>query len=98
MPRSAYQVEPLMADALGATSAPRETRRTVIVALVAVWAIVLVDLPWIWGVVMILLGVKDIAQAQTQFVSSISRHHDPGLYWLVVGSWLIMGVVWLGVL
>ena len=65
-------------------------------AVLATWAVVLADSMWLWGVVMIGWAIRDIAVTETRFIRQLSRRSQPTLYWLVVGSWLAMGLLWLG--
>ena len=67
----------------------------ILVAVVATWAIVLADSTWLWGVVMVAWALRDIAATETTFIRKLSRRHDPAMYWIVVGSWLAMGLLWL---
>ena len=68
---------------------------TILAAIAGTWIVVLIDQMWLWGIVMVVWAIRDTINADTVFIDTISRSHQPVIYWIVVGSWMSMGVLWL---
>lgn len=75
---------------------PRVTVALTLVALVGVWAAVLIEsLLWAWGVIFSLWAIMGIISRETFLITRLRRDDQPLLFWLVSLSWLSMGILWI---
>ena len=65
------------------------------IALAAIWCAVFIDLNWIFALLLVGWGLYDVFTGQSLFVQRVTRRHQPVTYWLVVSTWILLGVLWL---
>lgn len=63
-----------------------------LVALIIIWASILLELQWLWGVFFLWMLIPDLKRGSTYFVEFITKKSNPLVYWLTMGSWLIMAI------
>ncbi|MEO1236880.1 MAG: VOC family protein [Planctomycetota bacterium] len=61
-----------------------------VMGLLAVYLAVLTEASWVWGVLFLLWVLPDLRTGVTHFMERVTRHEHPWLYWLVVGTWLVL--------
>ncbi|MEM8906440.1 MAG: hypothetical protein AAGD05_01235 [Bacteroidota bacterium] len=50
------------------------------------------DWQWAWGILFLLWVVPDLMQGVTYFIEPIEKQKYPILYWLIMASWILMGL------
>jgi radical SAM superfamily enzyme YgiQ (UPF0313 family) len=63
-----------------------------ILALVAIAISLTFDLYWIWGVLFIIWAINDLRNGYTHLLDHIPKAEAPILYWIVVMTWLGLGI------
>lgn len=61
-----------------------------VVALMIIWTAILLDMQWVWGIFFLWMLLPDLKRGSTYFVEYITRDLNPLVYWLTMGSWMIM--------
>lgn len=61
-------------------------------ALAAITVSLVFDLYWIWGVLFVIWAINDLRNGYTHLLDHIPRNEAPILYWLVVLTWLGLGL------
>lgn len=56
-------------------------------ALVLIATAVVMDMPWLWGVLFLLWVIMDLKNRQTYLLEEITRDGNPILYWIIVTMW-----------
>ena len=56
---------------------------------IAIWF----DWQWAWGVLFILWVIPDIFSGVTYFMEPIQKKDHPILYWLIICSWIVLGLL-----
>ena len=65
------------------------------IALVAVWCAVLINQTWIFAGLMVAWAVYDLVTGESIFVQRVNRRDQPITYWVIVSSWIVLGVAWI---
>ena len=63
-----------------------------IVALAIVYVAVIMGWSWVWGLLFIMWTIPALYSGHTHLVEEINRDENPLLFWLIVGTWLILSV------
>ncbi|WP_421903562.1 B12-binding domain-containing radical SAM protein [Maridesulfovibrio sp.] len=58
-----------------------------ILALALIGTAVLMDMPWLWGILFLLWVIMDLKNRQTYLLEEIPRDSNPILYWIIVTMW-----------
>ena len=66
------------------------------IALLVVWLAVLVNQPWIFGLLFLAWAIYDIATGESSFVQTVTRKAHPVAFWLVVVTWLAFACLYIG--
>lgn len=77
--------EPALANP---TSSPFKWRS--ILGLVIVYAAVLTEANWMWGLLFLIWVLPDLKSGTTYFLDPIGRDKHPFLYWATIGTWLLL--------
>nr|WP_306774078.1 radical SAM protein [Desulfovibrio sp. JC022] len=56
-------------------------------ALILIGAALIMDMPWLWGILFLLWVTMDLKNRQTYLLEEISRDSNPFLYWIIVTMW-----------
>nr|WP_239057217.1 radical SAM protein [Desulfovibrio sp. JC010] len=56
-------------------------------ALLLIGAALIMDMPWLWGILFLLWVIMDLKNRQTYLLEDISRDSNPVLYWIIVTMW-----------
>ena len=59
-----------------------------IVALLIIYAAVILDWYWVWGLLFIMWTIPALYSGQTHLVEPINRDENPVLFWFIVITWL----------
>ena len=65
------------------------------IALLVVWFAVLVNQPWIFGLLFLAWAIYDIAKGESSFVQTVTRKAHPVAFWLVVVTWLAFACLYI---
>lgn len=65
-----------------------------ILALVLAVTAVYFGLLFVWGLFCLFWGIENIRSKEAYFVERIERQKNPVLYWVIIASWLAMGVMY----
>ena len=65
------------------------------VAVAALWAFALTEQIWLFALLFLGWAAFDIVTGESSFVQRVTRRDQPGTYWLVVTSWVLLSVLWL---
>ncbi|WP_261835505.1 VOC family protein [Vibrio ishigakensis] len=84
-----YLVEPETQDSLSRKSKPKWRA---ILGLCLVVVAVITEMNWIWGALFLSWVIPDIYTASTHFFEPVQRKHNPIIYWLIIGTWLLLSV------
>ena len=63
-----------------------------VLALAIIWVAVVLELNWVWGVLFIMWTVPALRTGQTFLVEPIMRSENRVLFWLIVGTWIVLSV------
>ena len=63
--------------------------------LILIYLSILMNWEWIWGILFVYWVIVDLVTQTVYFIEPIDRFTNPILYWLVVATWLFMGVYYL---
>lgn len=63
-----------------------------ILGLILVYLAVFFNWQWFWGILFLLWVIPDLITGTTYFMEPISKKENPLLYWLIMGSWILMTV------
>lgn len=63
--------------------------------MVALWAFALSEQIWLFALLFLAWAAFDIATGESSFVQRVTRRDQPGTFWLVVTSWVLLSVLWL---
>ena len=69
-----------------------ELKWKTILGLVVLWVGVLLNWNWVWGVLFILWTLPALYSGRTYFVEEIDRDDHPVLFWMLVGTWILLSV------
>ena len=69
-----------------ASAAPYKWRS--ILALAAVYAALLTDQNWVWGVIFLIWVVPSLRSGETFFVETVRRSENPATFWAIILSWI----------
>ncbi len=58
--------------------------------LIAVYCAVLLEADWVWGVLFLFWVIPDLKSGVTYFIEPVNRRNEPILYWLIMGTWLVL--------
>lgn len=47
---------------------------------------------WIWGLLFMLWVIPDLFSGATYFLEPVEKIKNPILYWVIIGSWILMSV------
>lgn len=61
-------------------------------ALAVIWIAVVLELNWVWGVLFIMWAIPALRSGRTYFVELIERRTNPVLFWLLVGTWIVLSL------
>ena len=65
------------------------------IALVIVWFAVLMNLPWIFGLLFLAWAIYDIVTGESSFVQTVNRNAHPVAFWVVVLTWLAFACLYI---
>jgi len=63
-----------------------------LIGLAIVICAVLFNLTWLWGVLFLLWVIPDIISGITYFFEPLTRKENPILYWLTIGTWVLLSL------
>ena len=63
-----------------------------ILGLLLVITAVFLEADWVWGLLFLLWVIPDIRSGVTYFFEPIERYRHPILYWLIIGTWIVLSV------
>ncbi len=61
--------------------------------LIAVWVFAVLNWTWPWGVLFLAWALSSLRTKQTFLIREIDKGQNPMLYWAVLSTWIIMGVL-----
>ncbi len=67
-----------------------------LLGLFAIVLAVLFDWGWAWGVLFLAWTITGIKSRETFFVERITRADNPGLYWTLIASWILLSLLLIG--
>ena len=65
------------------------------IALLTVWFAVLMNQPWIFGLLFLAWAIFDIVTGKSSFVQNIPRQSHPVAFWVVVFTWLAFACLYI---
>lgn len=65
------------------------------IALVIVWFAVLMNQPWIFGLLFLVWAIYDILTGESSFVQTLRRDAHPVAFWVVVLTWLALSCLYI---
>lgn len=65
------------------------------IALVIVWFAVLMNQPWIFGLMFLAWAAYDIAKGESSFVQTVTRRAQPIVFWVVVLTWFAFACLYI---
>ena len=60
------------------------------IALAIVWFAVLMNQPWIFGLMFLAWAIFDIVTGESSFVQTVTRRAHPLAFWVVVLTWFTL--------
>lgn len=63
-----------------------------IVALVLMYAALIMNWEWMWGVLFLIWVIPDIYSEVTYFIEPITKKESPILYWMVIITWVLLAL------
>lgn len=76
-----------------ARAAPARFKWMTVTALAILWVAVVFEVNWVWGVLFIMWTVPALSSGETYLVEPITRRDRPVLFWLLVGTWIVLSVL-----
>ena len=70
-----------------------KTKWPTVVALAVLLAATAVDWTWVWGVFFLYWSVNGIATGQAFVVQMVRRDENPGLFWFISISWVVLAAL-----
>lgn len=64
-------------------------------ALSVLWVLTFTGQLWMWPVLFLGWAAYDIVTGESNFVQRVTRRANPITYWLIVGSWVVLSLLWL---
>lgn len=64
-------------------------------ALAVIWSLTIADQTWVYALLFLAWGLYDLAVGESSFIQRVTRRDHPVTYWLVVGTWILLSVLWL---
>ena len=61
--------------------------------LLLVYLAVLMGWNWVWGVLFIMWTIPALYSGRTNLVEEINREDNPVLFWLIIGTWIVLSIV-----
>lgn len=58
-----------------------------LLALGLIAVALIMDMPWLWGIIFLLWVIMDLKNKQTYLLEEIPRDSNPFLYWIIVTMW-----------
>ncbi len=74
------------------TSTPGSFKWKTALGLAVIWVAVVMEFNWVWGVLFIMWTIPALRTGQTYFVEPLRRADNALLYWLVVGTWIVLSL------
>ncbi len=65
------------------------------VAVAAVWVLTLSEQYWLFPLLFLAWAAYDVVIGESSFVQRVTRRGQPGTYWLVVTTWVLLSILWL---
>lgn len=65
------------------------------IALLTVWFAVLMNQPWIFGLLFLAWAIFDIVTGKSSFVQTVTRKAHPVVFWIVVLTWLAFACLYI---
>ncbi len=62
-------------------------------AVATIWIAVFFEMNWVWGVLFLMWTIPALQTGRTYFVEPVNRDDDAVVFWLIVGSWIVLSVV-----
>ena len=62
-----------------------------ILSLILIYVSIITEWNWLWGLLLLAWVVTDLRSGETWLSESVSRQHNPVLYFLIVLTWLLLG-------
>jgi len=63
-----------------------------IVGLIIIYIAMWLNWQWIWGLLFILWVIPDLFSGVTYFLEPVEKNKNPILYWVIIGSWILMSL------
>ena len=63
-----------------------------ILGLVFMYIAMWFNLQWAWGILFLLWVIPDLITGESYFMELITKKDNPILYWIIVGSWLLLSI------
>lgn len=63
-----------------------------IIGLILLYTAIYFNQDWIWSVLFLIWVIPDIFSGVTHFIDPVERKTSPVLYWIIIGSWLVLTV------
>ena len=63
-----------------------------IIGLIFIYLAILLEINWFWGVLFLYWVIPDLFTGMTYFMEPVERQEKPILYWIIVLSWIWMGI------
>lgn len=60
--------------------------------VVLIWVSAFLNHPWLYGSLLIAWGVYDLISGRSTFIQAITRSNHPLTYWVIVVTWITLGV------
>ncbi|MEM7339949.1 MAG: hypothetical protein AAF467_14940 [Actinomycetota bacterium] len=65
-----------------------------IVGLVVLWVAAVANQVWVFALLFVGWALLDVATGESHFIQRITRRENPKVFWSIVGSWIVMSVLW----
>lgn len=70
----------------------KSTKWRTIIALFLLYLALFMNWEWVWGILFLFWVVPDIFSGVTYFIEPIVKKEHPILYWIIILSWILMGL------
>jgi len=64
-----------------------------IIGLILIYLAIWFEWNWAWGILVLLWVLPDLRSGVTYFMEPIEKLKNPFLFWTIIATWLLMGMI-----
>jgi len=68
------------------------TKWRTILGLIFIYLAMWFNWQWAWGILFLLWVIPDLITGVTYFMEPVEKKEHPILYWIIIGSWILMSL------